>query len=32
MAKPKEVLVVTDENGEVVEELVDDAETIHIYE
>ena len=32
MAKPKEVLVVVDENGEAVEENFDDVETIHIYE
>lgn len=32
MAKPKEVLVVIDENGEAVEEIFDDVETIHIYE
>ena len=32
MAKPKEVLVVIDENGEAVEEHYDDVETIHIYE
>ena len=32
MAKPKEVLVVTDENGEAVEEVFDDTETISIYE
>lgn len=32
MAKPKEVLVVIDENGEAVEEVYDDTETISIYE
>lgn len=33
MAKPKEVLVVIDENGDAVEEQFnDDADTIHIYE
>lgn len=32
MAKPKEVLVVTDENGEAVEEVFNDTETISIYE
>lgn len=32
MAKPKEVLVVVDENGEAVEEQFDDVETIYIYE
>jgi len=32
MAKPKEVLVVIDENGEAVEVNFDDVETIHIYE
>ena len=32
MAKPKEVLVVIDENGEAVEEHFDDTETITIYE
>ena len=32
MAKPKEVLVVIDENGEAVEEVFDDTETISIYE
>lgn len=32
MAKPKEVLVVIDENDEAVEEIIDDVETIHIYE
>ena len=32
MAKPKEVLVVIDENGEAVEEIFDDVENIHIYE
>lgn len=32
MAKPKEVLVVIDENGEAVEEVFDDTETITIYE
>lgn len=32
MAKPKEVLVVVDENGEAVTEQFDDVETIYIYE
>lgn len=32
MAKPKEVLVVIDENGEAVEEHFDDTETHNIYE
>jgi len=32
MVKPKEVLVVIDENGEAVEEHFDDTETISIYE
>ncbi len=32
MAKPKEVLVVIDENGEAVEEHFDDTETISIYD
>jgi hypothetical protein len=32
MAKPKEVLVVMDENGDAVEEHFDDTETISIYE
>jgi exportin-1 len=32
MVKPKEVLVVIDENGEAVEEVFDDTETISIYE
>jgi exportin-1 len=32
MAKPKEVLVVIDENGEAVEENIQDTETITIYE
>lgn len=32
MAKPKEVLVVIDENGEAVEQHYDDTETITIYE
>ena len=32
MAKPKEVLVVIDENGEAVEEHFQDTETIHLYE
>ena len=32
MAKPKEVLVVIDENGEAVEEVFDDTEVISIYE
>lgn len=32
MAKPKEVLVVIDENGEAVEVNFDDVENIHIYE
>jgi exportin-1 len=32
MAKPKEVLLVIDENGEAVEEHFQDTETIHLYE
>ena len=32
MAKPREVLVVIDEDGEAVEEQIDDVETIHLYE
>jgi len=33
MAKPKEVLVVIDENGDAAEEVFnDDADAIHIYE
>ena len=32
MAKPKEVLVVIDDNGEAVEEHYDDTETIALYE
>lgn len=32
MAKPKEVLVVIDDNGEAVEEHFQDTETIHLYE
>jgi len=32
MAKPKEVLVVVDENGEAVEEQFNDTETIVLYE
>ena len=32
MVKPKEVLVVVDENGEAVEEVFDDTETIALYE
>lgn len=32
MAKPKEVLVVTDEHGEAVVENFDDVATIHVYE
>jgi exportin-1 len=32
MARPKEVLVVIDENGEAVEEHFDDTENMHIYE
>jgi exportin-1 len=32
MAKPKEVLVVIDDNGEAVEEHYDDTETISLYE
>ncbi len=32
MAKPKEVLIVIDENGEAVEEEIDDTETISLYE
>jgi exportin-1 len=32
MARPKEVLVIIDENGEAVEQAFDDTETISIYE
>jgi exportin-1 len=32
MVKPKEVLVVVNEDGEAVEEVFDDTETISIYE
>ncbi len=32
MVKPKEVLVVIDDNGEAVEEVFDDTETISVYE
>ena len=32
MAKPKEVLIVIDENGEAVEEYYDDTETHSLYE
>lgn len=32
MAKPQEVLVVIDENGEAVEEQFNDTETIALYE
>lgn len=32
MAKPKEVLVVIDEDGEAVEEVFDDTEMISLYE
>lgn len=32
MAKPKEVLVVIDENGEAVEEVFEDTEVISIYD
>lgn len=31
MAKPEEVLVVIDENGNAVEELITDSETISLY-
>lgn len=31
MAKPKEVLIVIDDNGEAVEENFEDVTTIHIY-
>jgi len=31
MAKPEEVLVVVDENGNAVEELVCDSETVALY-
>ncbi len=31
MAKPEEVLVVVDENGNAVEELIQDAETVALY-
>jgi exportin-1 len=32
MVKPKEVLVVINEDGEAVEEVFDDTETISLYE
>lgn len=32
MVKPKEVLVVVNEDGEAVEEVFDDTETISLYE
>lgn len=32
MVKPKEVLIIIDENGEAVEEACDDTETISLYE
>ena len=32
MAKPKEVLVVEDENGEAIEEHFEDTERISVYE
>ena len=32
MVKPKEVLIVIDENGEAVEEVFDDTEIISVYE
>ncbi len=32
MVKPKEVLIVIDENGEAIEELYDDTETHSLYE
>ena len=32
MVKPKEVLIIKDENGEAVEEAFDDTETISLYE
>jgi exportin-1 len=32
MVKPKEVLVVIDDNGDAVEEVIDDTETIQVYE
>ena len=31
MAKPQEVLVVVDENGNAVEELIADSETVALY-
>ena len=31
MAKPQEVLVVVDENGNAVEELISDSETVALY-
>lgn len=31
MAKPEEVLVVTNENGEVVREFMKDTDSIHLY-
>ncbi len=31
MAKPEEVLVVVDENGNAVEELIADSETVALY-
>jgi exportin-1 len=32
MAKPKEVLIIINEDGEAVEEEIEDSETIQIYE
>lgn len=32
MVKPKEVLIVIDDNGEAVEEVFDDTEIISVYE
>lgn len=32
MAKPKEVLVEVDENGNAIQVQIDDVETLHIYE
>mmetsp|Transcript_1723 Transcript_1723/g.2242 ORF Transcript_1723/g.2242 Transcript_1723/m.2242 type:complete len:202 (+) Transcript_1723:1335-1940(+) len=32
MAKPKEVLVVIDENGDAVQEIIDDVENIYVYD
>jgi len=32
MVKPKEVLIVIDENGEAIEEVFDDTEIISVYE